>query len=365
MSVLDDIVAGVRDDLARRQTAVPERDLRAALADAPAPRDPMPAFREPAISVIAEVKRRSPSKGDLADIPDPAALAVQLRRGRRGGDQRAHRGASIRRQPRRPACGARGGRHAPAAQGLHRRRLPAGRGPGGRCRPGAADRRGPRRRRPAPPARPGPRARPDRAGRGARRGRDRAGRLPRCRADRRQRPQPQDPGRRPCHLRPAGAAGARRPGAGRGVRASRVPTTWRATPPRAPVRCSSARPWSATATPRAPSARCPRSPPGREPRGDLRRRRAGLVRRVRWALHARGAGRRPRRAHRRLARGDGRSRVPDGVRDHPARVRRRAQPALRGPASLRAAPAPASCSSARTSTTPAPTRSATSSARRC
>jgi indole-3-glycerol phosphate synthase len=81
MSVLDDIVAGVRDDLARRQAAVPERDLRASLGDAPAPRDPMPAFREPAISVIAEVKRRSPSKGDLADIPDPAALAEQYANG--------------------------------------------------------------------------------------------------------------------------------------------------------------------------------------------------------------------------------------------------------------------------------------------
>ena len=35
----------------------------------------MPGFREPGVSVIAEVKRRSPSKGDLADIPDPASLA--------------------------------------------------------------------------------------------------------------------------------------------------------------------------------------------------------------------------------------------------------------------------------------------------
>ena len=76
MSVLDEIVVGVRDDLARRQADVPEADLRAALADAPAPRYPMPAFRSPGISVIAEVKRRSPSKGDLADIPDPAALAT-------------------------------------------------------------------------------------------------------------------------------------------------------------------------------------------------------------------------------------------------------------------------------------------------
>lgn len=75
MSVLDDIVAGVREDLAGRQAEVPEAELRRLVADARAPRDPMPAFRAPGLSVIAEVKRRSPSKGDLADIPDPAALA--------------------------------------------------------------------------------------------------------------------------------------------------------------------------------------------------------------------------------------------------------------------------------------------------
>ncbi len=76
MSVLDDIVAGVREDLASRQTALSEADLTAAVAVLPPPRDPMPAFRSPGLSVIAEVKRRSPSKGALADIPDPAALAA-------------------------------------------------------------------------------------------------------------------------------------------------------------------------------------------------------------------------------------------------------------------------------------------------
>ena len=75
MSVLDDIVAGVREDLAGRQAVVPEARLRELVAAAPPARDPMPAFRAPGLSVIAEVKRRSPSKGDLADIPDPAALA--------------------------------------------------------------------------------------------------------------------------------------------------------------------------------------------------------------------------------------------------------------------------------------------------
>ncbi len=75
MSVLDDIVAGVRIDLDRRRSAIPVADLRAALADVDPPRDPMPHLRGAGSSVIAEVKRRSPSKGDLADIPDPAELA--------------------------------------------------------------------------------------------------------------------------------------------------------------------------------------------------------------------------------------------------------------------------------------------------
>jgi indole-3-glycerol phosphate synthase len=75
MSVLDEIVDGVRVDLAERQAAVPLEDLKEAARRAPEAIDPMPAFRGPGVSVIAEVKRSSPSKGALAAISDPAALA--------------------------------------------------------------------------------------------------------------------------------------------------------------------------------------------------------------------------------------------------------------------------------------------------
>ncbi len=81
MSVLDDIVAGVREDLARRRATTPEAELRARILDVPPALDPLPELRRPGSSVIAEVKRRSPSKGDLAEIPDPAALATAYQRG--------------------------------------------------------------------------------------------------------------------------------------------------------------------------------------------------------------------------------------------------------------------------------------------
>jgi indole-3-glycerol phosphate synthase len=82
--VLGEIIAGVRIDLEERRSRVSEADLRAALADVDPPRDPMPHFRAPGSSVIAEVKRRSPSKGALADIPDPADLAQAYVRGGAG-----------------------------------------------------------------------------------------------------------------------------------------------------------------------------------------------------------------------------------------------------------------------------------------
>lgn len=76
MSVLDSIIEGVRADLAEREAVLPFDELKKKAASAPEPRDAITALRQSDVSVIAEVKRRSPSKGDLADISDPASLAA-------------------------------------------------------------------------------------------------------------------------------------------------------------------------------------------------------------------------------------------------------------------------------------------------
>ena len=75
MSVLDEILGGVRADLAEREQRVSLDELKALAAKQPPARDPLPMLRSPGVSVIAEVKRSSPSGGSLADIRDPAALA--------------------------------------------------------------------------------------------------------------------------------------------------------------------------------------------------------------------------------------------------------------------------------------------------
>jgi indole-3-glycerol phosphate synthase len=75
MSVLDSIIDGVREDLAARR--LPMGQLYEALEMAPAVRDCLPLLLTEDISVIAEVKRSSPSKGALAAISDPARLAAQ------------------------------------------------------------------------------------------------------------------------------------------------------------------------------------------------------------------------------------------------------------------------------------------------
>ena len=75
MSVLDEIIAGVKEDLADRK--IPRSEIEAAAYGAAPVIDCLPIMRVQEMAVIAEVKRSSPSKGALATIADPAALAEQ------------------------------------------------------------------------------------------------------------------------------------------------------------------------------------------------------------------------------------------------------------------------------------------------
>ena len=81
MSVLDEIIAGVREDLAERQSRVSLDELKALAQRAPQAKDGVAALRGDGVRVICEVKRSSPSKGALAAIADPASLAADYAAG--------------------------------------------------------------------------------------------------------------------------------------------------------------------------------------------------------------------------------------------------------------------------------------------
>ena len=77
MSVLDDIIVGVLEDLKEREDRVPLSRVKEMEQNVPEAKDVLGALRnrDGAVKIISEVKRSSPSKGALAQIPDPAALA--------------------------------------------------------------------------------------------------------------------------------------------------------------------------------------------------------------------------------------------------------------------------------------------------
>jgi indole-3-glycerol phosphate synthase len=82
MTVLDEILVGVRADLAERQARITIEELQEKAGQLPSARPAESVLRHgDTVKVIAEVKRSSPSKGALAAIADPAGLAAEYESG--------------------------------------------------------------------------------------------------------------------------------------------------------------------------------------------------------------------------------------------------------------------------------------------
>jgi indole-3-glycerol phosphate synthase len=73
--ILQKIVENKREEVARQKEILPLGELRQMLADRPPTRDFEGAIRNRDCAVIAEVKRRSPSKGRIREDFDPVGLA--------------------------------------------------------------------------------------------------------------------------------------------------------------------------------------------------------------------------------------------------------------------------------------------------
>ncbi|WP_309064236.1 indole-3-glycerol phosphate synthase TrpC [Microbacterium sp.] len=80
--VLADLTAGAVEDAERRALARPLAQVERDALARPAARDALAALAPAArVKIIAEVKRASPSRGALADIPDPARQAALYEQG--------------------------------------------------------------------------------------------------------------------------------------------------------------------------------------------------------------------------------------------------------------------------------------------
>lgn len=74
-TILDEIMAHHREQLPKTMQDVPPATVRALVATAPPPRDFLAALKTPGVSLIAECKKASPSKGLLVRDYDAAWLA--------------------------------------------------------------------------------------------------------------------------------------------------------------------------------------------------------------------------------------------------------------------------------------------------
>jgi indole-3-glycerol phosphate synthase len=80
-TILDGILRWKRIEVDRAKRTRTIQDVRGGLAEAPAPRDLVAALRAPGISLIAEIKRASPSKGLIRADLDAVTLAREYEAG--------------------------------------------------------------------------------------------------------------------------------------------------------------------------------------------------------------------------------------------------------------------------------------------
>jgi indole-3-glycerol phosphate synthase len=80
-TILDRIVADKREELAAAKLRVPLAEMRSLAEAAPTPRGFAAALRGPAIALIAEVKKASPSRGVIREDFDPVWLAERYTAG--------------------------------------------------------------------------------------------------------------------------------------------------------------------------------------------------------------------------------------------------------------------------------------------
>ncbi|MCP4421240.1 MAG: indole-3-glycerol phosphate synthase TrpC [Chloroflexi bacterium] len=74
-TILDEIMTFHRENLPKIMRAVPLADLRALVSVTPPPQDFYAALKKPGVSLIAECKKASPSKGLMVPNYDPVRLA--------------------------------------------------------------------------------------------------------------------------------------------------------------------------------------------------------------------------------------------------------------------------------------------------
>ena len=78
-NILTSIIEGVIEDVAKRK--IPISQLKEQLENAPKLRNAYAALDNEGMRLIAEIKRSSPSKGDLAAISNPVSLAMDYQSG--------------------------------------------------------------------------------------------------------------------------------------------------------------------------------------------------------------------------------------------------------------------------------------------